>query len=189
MSPQTAQELRTQNLDMKSELAAIHAKDAEHPPFRLAIVYNEFQFQSEGGSFMGAVGAFFRGTPALKQGWNFVQTIQIFRAPNGACIENRLEHNAAYRDIGPEIHDEDIPKAENQKAVRAVHECELTADGEHYKGKIQDVDLDRTSDLLYEGKWIYHAGDGDEPHNIQYRILGIYDDTYRQKGAVEPNTP
>jgi len=177
---QTVAELTDTKSDLaasRSELEATRAIDAEHPPFRLALVYNEYQKTSSAGAVDRLVTAL---TGANSSSWEFVKTVQVFRAPNGACLQNITVRNPTFKTVGRPIHDEDIPSSDNQNAVRAVPLCGLTSVGAHYNNDIEEVALERTSESLYEGAWIDHT-EGNENHRLQLRIVGIYDDFYKIK--------
>ena len=63
--------LREEIRILQAQLDAIQQLDENHVPFRLAIVYSSFQRP--------------QGSPA---DFRYSRTVQVFRAPNGNCLEN-----------------------------------------------------------------------------------------------------
>src|SRR5215216_6064444 len=71
-----AQRLAEKIRQLQAELDAIKKLDDDQTPFRLALVYNSFQRPNGGG-----------------EEWRFTRTVQVFRAPNGNCLENVILRN------------------------------------------------------------------------------------------------
>ena len=161
-----------EQIDLRqARLDAIERLDADHPPFRLALVYNSFQ----------------RG--AGDKDWTFSRTVQIFRAPNGLCLENVILRNNLSLAWKPPVKTEVIPSAGKQDYVRMGTPCVLTAAGEHWNSESETGSLKRISGNLYSGTTILHKKDGDRPLELQYRLLGIYDEYFGQPNAQgDPKT-
>jgi hypothetical protein len=153
-----------QVLQMQAKLDANAKLNTDHPPFRLAMVFNFYQTLA--------------GAP---RDWTFYRTVQVFRAPDDLCLNNIIFRNdnlsLAWK---PPIKEEDIPTAESLHDARLGTPCRLSASGEHWSSETETRSVERTSADLYSGFTILHKKDGDERLNIQYRVLGIYDDYFRQ---------
>ena len=185
ISPQMVDDLRKQNQQMKAQLDEIGRKDAADPPFRLAIAYNEFQYENTAGLLAKVADAFTGSHDSDKQWqWIFIRTVRIYRSPDDLCLENDLLNAPNIKGVGNTLTEKDIPSADDQNAIRRVSQCVLTADGEHWKSEVTEKDMRRTSADLYEGKWVYHNGDEAESHDLQYRILRVYDSFYNQPSTA-----
>jgi hypothetical protein len=158
--------------ELQAELAAIKKLDADHTPFRLALVYNSYQ------------------KPASEKVWTFSRTVQVFRSPDGLCLENIIFRNNLNLAWKPTVKSETIPTAADQKFVRMLTPCTLSASGEHWSSDSETGGVQRAAANLYSGATVLHKTEGDEKIDIQYRILGVYDD-YFGKPAVQasPKAP
>lgn len=153
---------------LQAQLDAIAALDAEHPPFRLAIVYNSFQRVGTG-----------------KEDWTYSRTVQVFRAPNGLCLDNIILRNNLSTAWKPPVSVESIPTPANQDYVRLATPCTLTAAGQQWNSDSETGGVRRVGPNLYSGSTVLHKKDGDVTVEMQYRVLGVYDDYFRQ-GAAQP---
>jgi hypothetical protein len=143
-------------LDQRSRL------DADHPPFRLAMVYNVYQ------------------APAgARADWTFSRTVQLFRAANGLCLENVILRNNLSFAWKPLVRAEVIPAANNQGFVRMGTPCTLSASGEQWNSGAETGGVTRTAADLYSGSTVLHKENGAESLQIQYRVLSIDDDVFR----------
>jgi hypothetical protein len=155
---------------LQDKLDAIARLDAEHPPFRLALVYNSYQRSTDSPD------------------WIFSRTVQVFRAPNGLCMENLLLRNNLSLAWMPPVKTETIPAPSQQDAVRMGTPCKLSAQGEQWNSDAETGSMKRVSPNLYSGSSVLHKKDGQVTIQIEYRILGVYDEYYRQ-GAQVAQTP
>jgi hypothetical protein len=146
---------------MQARLKSAAKLDADHPPFRLAIVYNSFQ---------RAAGA---------RDWTFSRTVQIFRAPNDLCLSNVILRSNLSLAWKPPVKAENIPTAGDQTYVRMGAPCTLSAQGERWNLPSETGGVNRTAPNLYSGVSILHKAGGNELLEIQYRVLGIYDAHFR----------
>jgi len=148
--------------DAKARLAAIARLDAEHPPFRLAIVFNSYQRPA--------------GTGA---DWTYSRTVQVYRTPNGLCLNNVIMRNNLSLAWKQPAKPENIPTREDEGYVRMGMPCTLSASGERWNTDSETGGVKRISADLYSGVSVLHKKDGDERLEIQYRVLGVYDDYFR----------
>jgi hypothetical protein len=148
---------------MQAKLDATAKLDAEHPPFRLAMVYNVYQ--KEAGA---------------RTDWTYSRSVQVFVAPPGLCLNNVILRNNLSLAWKPPVKAEVIPTANSQDTVRMGTPCRLSASGDHWNLDSETGSVERVSANLYSGSTLLHKKDGDEPLELQYRILGVYDDYYRQ---------
>jgi hypothetical protein len=156
-----ARAFRLHIAQLQAQLDAIAALDAEHPPFRLAIVYNSFQRQ------LG------------ESEWTFSRTVQVFRSPNGLCLDNVLLRSNLSTAWKPPVNIENVPTAANQDYVRKGEACTLSAAGERWNSQSETGSVRRAGANLYSGASVLHKKDGDVTVEIQYRVLGVYDDYFR----------
>jgi hypothetical protein len=151
---------------LQAELDAIKRLDADHTPFRLALVYNSFQ------------------RPADSDGeWRFTRTVQVFRAPNGNCLENVTLRNNLNLAWKPPIDPQDVPTATNKSVVGTGAPCTLTASGERWNSATETGGVQRVAANLYRGSTVLHKTDGEKTINIEYRVLAVYDDFFRSSGS------
>lgn len=164
-----AERLSEQIRQLQAELDAIKKLDVDHTPFRLAIVYNSFQ--KPGGS---------------QQDWRFTRTVQIFRAPNGQCLENVLLRNNLNLAWKPEVQAPEIP---NVGDARTSTSCTLSGSGERWNSATETGGVNRVSANLYRGYTVLHTKDGDKSVDIEFRILGVFDDYFRPSGSQRTPLP
>jgi hypothetical protein len=161
------QRMSGQIQSMQATLDAAARMDAEHPPFRLAMVYNMYQAPDR-----------------AQADWTYARTVEVFRAPHDICFINIIQRNndLSFAWKGP-MKAEDIPTAASERGAQLGAPCRLTAAGEQWNSGSETGSVERTSADLYSGATVLHKKDRDETLNLQYRILGIYDDYFRQSAA------
>jgi hypothetical protein len=139
----------------------------DQPAFRLGIVFNIYQRSAE---FDGG-------------GWTYSRTVRVFRSPDGRCINTvwrRSNLSTAWMSATP---NEDIPTAEQKNLLGKFEPCGLSASGDHWETTSEAGQLRRITPYLYSGTVLLHKKEGDETLEMQYRVLGIYDDYFRPPGA------
>jgi hypothetical protein len=151
------QELKV--LQARTDAAA--KRDAEHPPFRLAMVYNVYQAQP------------------FSNDWTFSRTVQVFRSPDNRCLLNVILRNNFSMAWRPPVDPRDIPTAQSPDVSQKGTPCRISASGEHWKTSAETGGVDRVSETYYRGMSVLHKRDGDERVRIVYDILAIYDDYFR----------
>lgn len=137
----------------------------DQPAFRLGIAFNIFQRSADGGN------------------WTYSRTVRVFRSPDGHCINTvwmRSNLTTAWR---PSTAAEDIPDAAQAGLLGKFEPCGLTASGDHWATTSETGDLKRIGPNLYSGSAVLHKKEGDEKLEMQYRVLGIYDDYFRAPAA------
>jgi len=157
-----AKEYNRQITLRQDKLDAIAKLDAERPPYRLSIVYNSYQ------------------KPAGEDEWTYSRTVQVYRSPNGLCLNNIILRNYLNLAWRPPIEAESIPTPRNQDFVRTAIPCTLTASEDRWDSEAETGRVQRVSSNLYSGSTALHKKDGDARIDIQYRVLGVYDDYYRR---------
>jgi hypothetical protein len=168
-----AQQIAVQIKQAQAKLDATAKQDAEHPPFRLAMVYNVYQ-----------------GAAGYRRDWTFSRTVQVFRASNGLCLNNIILRNSLSFAWKPPVKAEAIPSADNQNDLREVTPCRISASGEHWNLASETGGVERTAADLYSGSAVLHKKDGDETVYLEYRVLGVYDDYFRRRaGQGKPKAP
>jgi hypothetical protein len=159
---QQVQQMSEQIQQMQAKLNARAKLDATHPPFRLAIVYNVYQAPA--------------GAPTA---WTFSRTIQLYRASNDLCLENVILRGNLSLAWKPPVDADNIPTADNQNYVRMGTPCTLSAKGENWDIESETGGVKRTSADMYSGSTVLHKKSGkEEPVQLQYRILRIYDNYF-----------
>lgn len=137
-------------------------REDDRPAFRLGIAFNIYQ------------------RPAGSDGdWTFSRTVRVFRSPDGLCINTvmlRSNLSTAWR---PPVSEDDIPTPEQQKVLRQIEPCGITATGDSWNSPTETGRLTRVAPSLYDGSAILHRKEGDLKLDIQYRVLGVYDDYFR----------
>jgi len=139
----------------------------EQPAFRLGIVFNIYQRSAESDGI----------------GWTYSRTVRVFRSPDGHCINTvwmRSNLTTAWR---PPTAKEDIPTDAQAGELGKFEPCGLSAAGDHWDSASEKGDLKRIAPYLYSGYAILHGKEGDEKLEMQYRVLGIYDDYFRQPAS------
>lgn len=135
----------------------------DQPAFRLGIVFNIYQRP-----------AVFDGS-----GWTYSRTVRVFRSPDGHCINTvwmRSNLSTAWK---PPTAKEDIPSEAQKDVLGKFEPCGLSASGDHWESPSEAGKMKRVNPDLYSGYTILRAKEGDEKLEMQYRILGIYDDYFR----------
>jgi len=79
----------------------------------------------------------------------------------------------------PPVAEEDIPTSAQQEALSRTEPCGISAGGDHWSSATETGALKRISSLLYEGSAVLHRKEGDLKLEMQYRVLGVYDDYFR----------
>ena len=133
------------------------------PAFRLGIVFNIYQRP-----------AVFDGS-----GWTYSRTVRVFRSPDGHCINTVFMRSNLSTAWKPPMAKEDIPTEAQQDLFRNFEPCGLSASGDHWETASETGKLKRISPDLYDGYAVLHEKEGDEKIEMQYRVLGVYDDYFR----------
>jgi hypothetical protein len=148
---------------LQAKLDAAPKPVPETPAFRLGIVFNIYQRP-----------AVFDGS-----GWTYSRTVRVFRSPDGHCINTvwmRSNLSTAWK---PPTAKEDIPSEAQQGLFRTFEPCGISASGDHWESPSETGKLTRVNPDLYSGYAVLHEKEGDNRLEMQYRILGIYDDYFR----------
>jgi hypothetical protein len=156
---------RIQQMQAKLDAAPKPAPDL--PAFRLGIVFNIYQRP-----------AVFDG-----EGWTYSRTVRVFRSPNGLCINTVWMRSNLSTAWTPPTAKEDIPTADQQALFRKFEPCGLSASGDHWESTSETGKLNRITPDLYSGYAVLHKKEGDEKLEMQYRVLGIYDDYFRHPAS------
>lgn len=160
------QRLEAEIRRLQAELDKIKPLDPNDTPFRLALVYNSFQ------------------RPAGSEAeWRFTRTVQILRAPNGNCLENVIMRNNLNLAWKPPVDAGEIPTAADPTFAQTGAPCTLTGAGERWDTVTETGGVDRVSPSLYSGYTVLHTKDGEKSVEIQFRILGVYDNFFRSSGG------
>ncbi|MFL5297157.1 MAG: hypothetical protein ACJ798_12320 [Phenylobacterium sp.] len=135
----------------------------EQPAFRLGIVFNIYQRP-----------AVFDG-----EGWTYSRTVRVFRSPDGRCINTVwMRSNLSTAWMSPTAK-EDIPTGDEKDALGRFEPCGLSASGDRWETASEAGQLKRITPYLYSGSVVLHKKEGDETLEMQYRVLGVYDDYFR----------
>ncbi|MBS0361760.1 MAG: hypothetical protein JSR98_10295 [Proteobacteria bacterium] len=176
MLQEVVQRERAEALLMSQRIQQVQAKlDAtpkpvpppDLPAFRLGIVFNIYQRSAE-----------FDGS-----GWTYSRTVRVFRSADGHCIDTvwmRSNLSTAWK---PPTAKEDIPTDAQHDQFRKFEECGLSGAGDHWENTSESGKLKRINPDLYSGYAVLHKKEGDEKLEMQYRVLGIYDDYFRQPAS------
>jgi hypothetical protein len=135
----------------------------EQPPFRLGIVFNIYQRPA---TFDG-------------QGWTYSRTVRVFRSPDGHCINTVWKRSNLTTAWKPPMAPEEIPTDAQREELGKFEPCGLSATGDHWESTSETGTMKRVTPILYSGFAVLHAKEGDEKLEMQYRVLGIYDDYFR----------
>ncbi|HEY2356496.1 MAG TPA: hypothetical protein VGH86_03535 [Phenylobacterium sp.] len=156
------------NPQIQAKLDAAPKPAPDQPAFRLGIVFNIYQRPA---AFDGS-------------GWAYSRTVRVFRSPDGRCINTvwmRSNLSTAWK---PATADEDIPTDAQKDLLGKFEPCGLSASGDHWESKSEAGNLTRVSPDLYSGYAVLHEKEGDEKFEMQYRVLGIYDDYFRRPASL-----
>jgi hypothetical protein len=162
--------------EMQARLDAIPKPTREQPAFRLGIVFNIYQRP-----------AVFDG-----QGWTYSRTVRVFRAPTGDCINTVWMRSNLSTAWMPPLAAEKIPSPEQRDLLQKFEPCGISASGDHWETTTETGDLKRINPDMYSGSVTLHEKEGDVKLELQYRILGVYDDYFaspvasRRPGQPEP---
>jgi hypothetical protein len=147
---------------MQAKLDAAPKPAPDLPAFRLGIVFNIYQRSADAGA-----------------GWTYSRTVRVFRAPSGVCINTVWLRSNLSTAWMPPVEDADIPTAEQRDRFRSFQPCGLSASGDHWDSSTETGNLKRITPDLYSGTVTLHKKDGDSTLDMQYRVLGVYDDYFR----------
>ena len=139
----------------------------EQPAFRLGIVFNVYQRP-----------AVFDGS-----GWTYSRTVRVFRSPDGHCINTVWMRSNLSTAWMPPTAAEKIPSEAQRDLLGKFESCGLSASGDHWESTSEAGDLKRVNPDLYSGYAVLHEKEGDNKLEMQYRVLGIYDDYFRYPAA------
>jgi hypothetical protein len=148
---------------LQAKLDAAPKTPPDQQAFRLGIVFNIYQRP-----------AVFDG-----QGWTYSRTVRVFRAPSGDCINTVWLRSNLSTAWMPPLESEKIPTPEQHDMLQKFQPCGISASGDHWDGPTETGNLKRTTPDLYSGLVTLHEKEGDVKLEMQYRILGIYDDYFR----------
>jgi hypothetical protein len=79
----------------------------------------------------------------------------------------------------PPVADEDIPTAAQKDELRSFKPCGISASGDHWETGTETGNLKRVSQDLYSGTVVLHKIEGDAQLDMQYRVLGVFDNYFR----------
>jgi hypothetical protein len=153
---------------MQAKLDAVPKPVPDQQAFRLGIVFNIYQRP-----------AVFDGS-----GWTYSRTVRVFRSPDGRCINTvwmRSNLSTAWKPPTPQ---EDIPTDAQRELLGKFEPCGLSASGDHWETTSETGKLTRISPVLYSGYAVLHKKEGDEKLEMQYRVLGIYDDYFQRPTSL-----
>jgi hypothetical protein len=157
------QTMSEQIRQMQAKLDAAPKPVPDQPAFRLGIVFNIYQRP-----------AVFDG-----QGWTYSRTVRVFRAPTGDCINTVWLRSNLSTAWMPPLEAEKIPTSEQRDLLQKFQPCGISASGDHWDGPTETGNLKRITPDLYSGSVVLREKEGDVKLEIQYRVLGIYDDYFR----------
>lgn len=162
MHQEAVQKVRVEPIRPPPKPAPPPKPDAR-PAFRLGIAFNIYQRPADG-----------RGAE-----WTFSRTVRVFRSPDGHCINTvmlRSNLSTAWR---PPVAEDEIPTPEQQGELRRMESCGLSRSGDQWDSPTETGRMKRVAPNLYEGAAVLHKKEGDTKLEIQYRVLGVYDDYFR----------
>lgn len=139
----------------------------DQPAFRLGIVFNIYQRAAD---FDGG-------------GWTYSRTVRVFRSPDGHCINTVWKRSNLTTAWMPPMAKEEIPSEAEAAEFRKFEPCGISGAGDHWESASESGALKRITPVLYSGFAVLHAKEGDEKLEMQYRVLGVYDDYFRMPGA------
>jgi hypothetical protein len=149
--------------ELQAKLDAAPKPVPNTPAFRLGIVFNIYQRPA---TFDGS-------------GWTYSRTVRVFRAPTGDCINTVWMRSNLSTAWMPPLEAEKIPTPEQRDLLQKFQPCGISASGDHWDGPSETGDLERITPDLYSGAVVLHEKEGDVKLEMQYRVLGVYDDYFR----------
>jgi hypothetical protein len=162
---QTEAKMLTEQIrQLQAKLDAVPKPKPEQPAFRLGIVFNIYQRPA--------------GTGAE---WTYSRTVRIFRSPSGECINTVYMRSNLSVGWLPPVADDDIPTAAQKDDLGSFRPCGMSASSDQWNRSTETGNLKRVSKDLYSGTVVLHKTEGDSRLEMQYRILGIYDDYFRSR--------
>jgi Na+-transporting methylmalonyl-CoA/oxaloacetate decarboxylase gamma subunit len=160
-----AQRLREEIARIQAELDEFLELNIDHPPYRLAIVFNSYQRPADSG-----------------EPWRFTRTVQLFKTTEGLCVENIVLRNNLNLGWKPPVTADDIPEPGRQD-LRGGTPCTLSALGESWDDETETGGVRRVAPDLYSGSTVLHSPNGEQTIELEYRVLGVYLDEYRSAGV------
>ncbi|HTE41299.1 MAG TPA: hypothetical protein VK629_10725 [Steroidobacteraceae bacterium] len=157
-----AQRMSEQIRDLQAKLDAVPKPKPDQPEFRLGIVFNIYQRPVAAGA-----------------NWTFSRTVRVFRSPSGVCINTVWMRSNLSTAWIPAVSDEDIPTTAQKDDLRSFKPCGISASGDQWKTSTETGNLKRVSKDLYSGTVVLHKTEGDVRHEMQYRVLGVFDNFFR----------
>jgi hypothetical protein len=148
---------------LQAKLDAAPKRPPDQQAFRLGIVFNIYQ---RPGVFDGS-------------GWTYSRTVRVFRAPTGDCINTVWLRSNLSTAWMPPLEAEKIPTPGERDLLQKFQPCGISASGDHWDGPTETGALKRINPDLYSGTVTLHEKEGDVKLEMQYRVLGVYDDYFR----------
>ncbi|HZZ31359.1 MAG TPA: hypothetical protein VFE10_05125 [Phenylobacterium sp.] len=148
---------------LQAKLDAVPKPVPDQPAFRLGIVFNIYQRP-----------AVFDGS-----GWTYSRTVRVFRAPTGDCINTVWLRSNLSTAWMPPLESEKIPTPGQRDPLQKFQPCGISASGDHWDEPTETGSLKRVTPDLYSGTVTLHEKEGDVKLEMQYRVLGVYDDYFR----------
>lgn len=148
---------------LEAELAKRPKPTPPTPAFRLGIVFNIYQRP-----------AVFDGS-----GWTYSRTVRVFRAPTGDCINTVWLRSNLSTAWMPPLASEKVPTGAQRDQLAQFQPCGISASGDHWDLPTETGNLKRINPDLYSGFVTLHEKEGDVKLEMQYRVLGVYDDYFR----------
>lgn len=154
---------------MTEEVRQLQAKlDAAPKPkpdrndFRLGMIFNIYQRATDSGA-----------------NWTYSRTVRVFRAPTGVCINTVwMRSNLSVAWMAPTA-EEDIPTRGDIAELQSFKPCGISASGDRWDTRSETGNLKRVSNDLYSGQVVLRQTAGDVRIDMQYRVLGVFDDYFR----------
>ena len=162
MEQAEVQMLSEQIREMQAKLDAVPKPKQDQPEFRLGVIFNIYQRSTGSGA-----------------NWTFSRTVRVFRAPSGVCINTVWMRSNLSVGWMPPVADEDIPTPAQKDELRSFKPCGISAAGDHWETSTETGNLKRVSKDLYSGTVVLHKSDGDVRLDMEYRVLGVFDNYFR----------
>ena len=112
-------------------------------------------------------------------GWTYSRTVRVFRSPTGECINTVYLRSNLSTAWMPPLESEKIPTGAARDQLSQFQPCGISATGDHWDGPTETGNLKRINPDLYSGFVTLHEKEGDVKLEMQYRVLGVYDDYFR----------